>query len=156
MLPLEYIAGLIDADGSISISVSKNRYTNKRGESAPQFAFVVNLRLLQEFRPLLEEVQETLRAGKIYDHKAYSATSTAMSSWQTTTHDDAMRVCEKLLPLLHIKKKEARLMIEALAAWRAFGSKNRTVEVKDFVLDIASQMNNHQQKATRKLRYDEQ
>src|SRR5574339_1079935 len=93
-LSLDYIAGAIDADGSISISISKNRYVNKRGESEPQFSFVINLRCIQKNRWLLEDVVETLGAGKIYDHKASSPTSTAMSSWQTTTHEDTLYVCE--------------------------------------------------------------
>ena len=149
-LTIEYVAGLIDADGSISISVSKNRYITKKGTSEPQFAFVVNLRFIQEYRDILEEVKETLGAGHIYDHKAYSKTSTAMSSWQTTTHDDTMKVCEMLLPHLRVKKKEATLMIQALTAWRAFGTKNHPVETKEFILELASQMNDHQQKRSRK------
>jgi hypothetical protein len=147
-LPLEYIAGLIDADGSISISISKNRYVNKKGNSELQFAFVINLRLIPKHREVLEAVQQTLGVGKIYEHKAYSPTSSAMLSWQTTTHEDTIMACSKLLPYLYLKKNEARLMIEALSAWLAFGHRVKDPELKAYIIEIANQMNEGQQKST--------
>jgi hypothetical protein len=153
-LSLEYIAGLIDADGSISISISKNRYVNKKGNSEPQFAFVMNLRFIPKHREVLEAVQQTLGVGKIYEHKAYSATSSAMLSWQTTTHFDTLWACTKLLPHLHLKKNEATLMIEALTAWLAFESRRKSPELKEHIIEIANQMNTGQQKDTSRRNKD--
>jgi hypothetical protein len=152
MLSLEYIAGCIDCDGSISISISENRYKNKSGNASPQFAFVINFRQVQQYKYIVEEIRDTLGVGAVYDHAASSNTSTAMSSWQTTKHEETVYVCRLLQPYLHIKQKEADLMIEALDLWlgnigeRKGVGYSRPDWVKDRVREIASQMNPSQQK----------
>jgi hypothetical protein len=160
MLSLEYIAGLMDADGSISISISENRYKSKSGHSEPQFSFVCNLRQVPQYVYILEEIRDTLGLGNIYTHKEYSKVSTRMASWQTTKHEDTLRVCELLKPYLRIKQKEAILMIEALELWfnnkgAPKGSGYRRPEwVKNRIREIASQMNPSQQKETSRRNKD--
>ena len=153
-LSLDYIAGLIDADGSISISISEHRYVSKSGVAQPQYSFVINLRQVPQYRYVLEDVLETLGLGKIYDHKEYSKTSTRMNSWQTTQHEETLEACKILRPYLHLKQKEADLMIEALELWinnsgevRGTGFR-RPDWVKDRVKQISSLMNPSQQKET--------
>jgi hypothetical protein len=154
MLDLNYIAGLIDADGSINISVSRNRYKRKKddGRETLQFSFVVNLRQVSQYRWVLEEVQNTLGLGKIYDHASKS--SQAMSSWQTTTEEEALEVCKKLRPYLKIKWTYAGDMIEALELWKSERGPRKGAGyirpdwVKQEILKISTRMNPSQQKAS--------
>lgn len=154
MYSLDYIAGLIDADGSISISVSKNRYKRKDGtETSKQFAFVVNFRQVAKFRNVVEELQETLGIGKIYDFNQ-TGRSQPMVTWQTTKEEETLYVCQTLLPHLHIKDIQAQFMIEALTLWienrgdRKGAGYRRPEWVKDRILEISSLMNEGQQKST--------
>ncbi|SRR5260221_5130598 len=152
MLSLEYIAGCIDCDGSISISISENRYKNKTGNASPQFAFIINFRQVQQYKYIVEEIKNTLGVGAVYDHAASSNTSTAMSSWQTTKHEETLEVCKILRPYLHIKQKEADLMIEALDLWLGNTGERKGVGysrpdwVKVRVREISKAMNPSQQK----------
>lgn len=154
MLSLEYIAGLIDSDGSISISLSKNRYKRKDsvGDETVSFAFIVNFRQVNQYKFILEEIQETLGIGKIYNHT--NANGQPMSSWQTTKELEALEICRILLPYLRIKKDQAELMIEALTIWQSgrLGRKGagyyHTEESKKEVIRISNLMNPSQQKET--------
>jgi hypothetical protein len=157
-LSLDYIAGLIDADGSISIGVSLARYpTSKvpRSElSRVQISFNINLRQVPQYRYILEAVKETLGLGTIYDSKATSPTSTAMVSWQATRHSETMEICRILQPHLKIKQKEANLMIAALTLWgenkglRQGSGYSHPDQVKKQVIEISTLMNPSQQKET--------
>ena len=153
-LSLDYIAGLLDADGSFSISISKNRYTNKKGTSEPQFSFVVNFRQLEKADYILEAIQSRFSAGKIYKHS-----SEGMLTWQTTTVQDTLRVCQEIEPYLFIKKNECQKLIEACTLWieapRLKGpGRPRSIEVKQKVMDISSLMNEGQQKSTSRRNKD--
>lgn len=153
-LSLGYIAGAMDCDGSFSIFVSVNRYKKKGGLAAIQVSFVVNLRQVCQYRYMLEQVQESLNMGKLYDHKAYSSTSTAMSSWQTTSHQETLKFCKLIRPYLVIKQKEADLMIQALELWFSTEGERRGTGyahpewVKEEIREISSRMNPSQQKET--------
>jgi hypothetical protein len=157
-LSLDYIAGLIDADGSISIGVSKTRYpTSKvpRSEmSRVQISFNINLRQVPQYRYILEDVKETLGLGSIYESKATSPTATTMTSWQSTKHSETMEACRVLQPYLKIKQKEANLMIAALTLWeenKGIGQGSGYSHpdwVKKQVIEISSLMNPSQQKET--------
>jgi hypothetical protein len=155
-LSLEYIAGAMDCDGSFSISISENRYKSTTGKAttSPQVSFVVNLRQVPQYRYMLELVQKSLQMGRLYDHKAYSSTSSAMCSWQTTGQEETLALCKLLRPYLVIKQKEADLLIEAIELWIATRGEPRgagfthPLWVKDKIRDIASRMNPSQQKET--------
>ena len=161
MFSLEYIAGCIDCDGSISISISRNRYKSKTGgKTSPQFAFSINLRQVPQYKEFLLQVQSTLGMGSIYDHAATSSTATAMCSWQTTKQQETLDICKLLRPFLFIKQKEADLMIEALELWlnnlgeRKGAGFSRPDWVKQRVIEISSQMNPSQQKESSRRNKD--
>jgi hypothetical protein len=152
-LSLEYIAGLLDADGSFSISISKNRYTNKKGISEPQFSFVVNFRQLEKADYILEAIQGRFGAGKIYKH------GDRMLTWQTTTVQDTLRVCQEIEPYLFIKKEDCHKLINACILWieapRLKGpGRPRSIEVKQQIMDISTSMNEGQQKSTSRRNKD--
>ena len=98
-LSLDYIAGLLDSDGSFSISV-QNRSFAKTGRLTPQFIFVVNFRQIDKYKPLLEDLIFTLNVGKIYHH-SYTPNH-EMLSWQTTQAEETYNFCKLILPYLHI------------------------------------------------------
>lgn len=149
---LDYIAGLMDADGSFNISISKNRYVNKKGTSEPQFSFVCNFRQLERARDVLEEIQKVFGAGKIYNHS--HAGSQKMLTWQTTSAFETLEVCNQLLPYLRVKRNDCQLLIKALNLWlnsprESHGGRPGVGPViKQQIADISSQMNLSQQKET--------
>jgi len=110
-LSLDYIAGLIDADGSFSVSVKfrKGKYTQI--EICP----VVNFRCLDLYREVAESVQGTLGVGKIYDHSG--GPNFKMVTWQTTKKLEALEVAERLIPYLHIKKDIAIEFADITRIW---------------------------------------
>jgi len=106
-LPLDYIAGLIDADGSFSISLSDRRY---KGNALTVHA-TVNVRQLEKYRPVLEDILETLGLGKIYQH------GDKMATWQTVKMGDAVKVAKILYPHLHVKKEICKNFFTILEEW---------------------------------------
>jgi len=153
-LSLDYIAGLIDADGSFSISVSKNRYKKADGTSTAQFGFVINFRQLEIAAKVLEEIQLVLGGGSIYTHSHSGYQK--MLTWQTTRGEESRRIAKILLPFLHIKNNSCELFIRALDLWldtpREFGKGSGKPRIPDWVreevIEISSQMNPSQQKET--------
>lgn len=142
MISLSYIAGLIDADGSISISkrsASGGRYTS--------WAFVVNFRQLETARSTIEELKALLGAGSIYDHTGGGTLK--MLSWQTTRIGEAQRVCEILLPHLIIKSRQAQEMLRAIDLWNQYKvGKISRVEADSQIEYIARNMNVNNQTST--------
>lgn len=151
-LSMDYIGGLMDADGSFSISISEYRYKNKSGDPKPQFSFVVNFRQLEKAREILESIQETLGVGKIYTH-AHSSIE-PMLTWQTTSAADTRAACLKLLPFLKIKSKDCNFLLGATDLWLDSprtangGRPGVSDEVKAQIVGLADQMNSGQQKET--------
>lgn len=131
MLSLEYIAGLIDCDGSLCISYKKR-------DNA--WSFVVNFRQLEKARPILEELQSTLQVGKIYYHSGGGPQK--MLTWQTTNIEDTRKVCHLLRQHLRIKQTEATQMLLAISFWRSYkkGLMSRQ-EADSYIDECISKMN---------------
>jgi hypothetical protein len=147
---LAYLAGAIDCDGSISISVSKARYKKVDGsEGEIQFLFTVNLR--QDLRGLeiIQLAQKVFGVGSVH-----GPSKTGMYTWQPTNYKDVTHVLNTVLPYLKIKKPEALYMLEALDLWLNTPREARRGRpkvsrwVKDRILYLSSQMNLSQQKET--------
>ena len=147
-LSLEYIAGLIDADGSFSISLSDERYKG----NALTVAWVVNFRQLDRGIQVIEAIKNTLKCGKIYKHVKN------MMSWQTVGFDETLSVCKVLLPHLKIKKTACQKMIESMELWNGREYNKHTARnkhqltrpkwVMEKVLDIALNLNKCRQTET--------
>lgn len=149
-LSLDYIAGLIDADGSISIS-KKNW---KQGKYSYQYwNFIINFRQLEISREVVEAVQTKIGAGKIYNHKGGGTKK--MLTWQTTKHDEAAKVCELLLPYLHIKVFQASELIRAVGVWNSYKVGQISHEEADCIIgEIALSLNNNNQTETSRRNKD--
>lgn len=150
MSNLDYIAACIDCDGSINISYNSR-------DKGPRF--VVNFRQVARYGFILEEIQNTLGCGKIYNH-TNTLTSQPMLTWQTTNEADTLYVCKTLLGFLRIKKDQAQHMINALEIWQAGRLGRRgagyyhTEESKRQVMEISTLMNPSQQKETSRRNKD--
>jgi len=112
-LPLNYIAGCIDCDGSFSISVIER--TNKKYYQV-EIRPVVNFSQLAKYRSVLEGIRDTLGAGRIYKRPG-SNSDMPMLTWQTVAVGESLMVAEKLYGYLHIKKDICGRFIEATRLW---------------------------------------
>lgn len=149
---LSYLAGALDCDGSISISVSKARYKRIDGSLGEiQFQFTVNIR--QDIRGIevLNYARDIFGVGSVH-----GPSKNGMYTWQPTNHKDIIHVLNSILPYLKVKKPEANLMLKALDLWintprikSVLGGKPRAEKwVKDEIIEISSLMNPSQQKET--------
>lgn len=59
----QYIAGFIDAEGSFSISIGKNKTTRRKVEVRPEF----EVELRADDQEILERLLITIGCGRIYD-----------------------------------------------------------------------------------------
>lgn len=138
---LAYIAGLLDADGSFSISYST---------AFKRFAFVVNFTQLSYARETVEFVQRTLTVGKIYERKRLIGQSVLI--WRTNSPQEAMAVCVILSPHIRIKQKElgilfeaAKLYLEAPREKSSRGGYDRiSKETAEKLMEMKSRMNLHE------------
>ena len=147
-LSLHYIAGLIDADGSFSISLSDRRYKG----NALTIGATVNLRQLEQFENVLKDVQYTFEKGTIYHHVKN------MRSWQTTNIQDTIDVAKTLYPYLQIKKEVCKNFFTILEEWngkkfnrhtpRSKHQLTRPRQLIEKMMDIAINLNKNQQTKT--------
>jgi len=112
-LSLDYIAGLIDADGSFSISLALGSAKTTIGVH-----WVVNFR--QIHRDIVEQVCETLQCGRVYYSHRNKENRLGIWSWQTTRQNDSLQVAKTLLPHLHIKQGQCKKFIETLELWLSY------------------------------------
>lgn len=137
MLSLDYMAGALDADGSICIRTNG------------PFRFEVNFRQNSRGKHIVEEFRNSLNLGSVYYTK-----STDMYTWEVYRLNEVKEVSEILLPHLKIKHLEAILILEALELWennkgRVQGAGFlRPLWVKESIIEISSRMNPSQQKET--------
>jgi len=127
-LPLSHIAGLIGADGSFNISVifkESAKYKYKQIEIRP----VVNFRCVDTYRWVAESIQETLGAGKIYNHSG--GVNFKMVTWQTVKKDESLKVAEVLIPHLTIKKDIAIEFADITKTWLDSKRKNYSISKRE-------------------------
>lgn len=121
-LSLAYIAGYLDADGSISASIVKGaHYRMKRAA----LAFSVNI--CGQNLDVLVKIMNTLECGDIRAYRGgYNRSSGAYRYDITVEHME--RVLTSLIPYLQLKKTQAELVL-ALLATRSRGSHKITDDV---------------------------
>ena len=99
---LSWLAGFIDADGCIFITLRKQ--TTKNDYLAINAAVSISQR--SDYKWVLEYIQKQLGSGKIYISGVYG-TAYSKAQWQTTKMAETIEVLEKVLPFLVIKKEQA-------------------------------------------------
>jgi hypothetical protein len=147
-----WLAGFLDADGTFSIVLGKQRTLKDYLAVKPQ------IRVAQRHYEMAEKtlymIQQETRIGKIYISN--KSTEKAIISWQTTTLNEAIIIAKKVLPFLIEKKHRAEYFIEALELWsstynyekarsRPNGGRIRTIEDILKIIKIATSINEGRQ-----------
>jgi hypothetical protein len=150
---LSWLAGFIDGDGCIFITLKKQITRNPY--LAVNAAISINQR--SDYKWILEYVQKNIGCGKIYLSGNYG-TAKSKAYWQTTTMGDTIAVLEKVLPYLVIKKEQAKKTIQCLKYWmsskqnfkdRAMGLKVRKRADVLKIVDVATHLNSNMRGSTR-------
>lgn len=103
-LHIAYIAGFLDADGTITGSMV---ITNKRSLNR---SFLSNVQFSNQNLLVLRDIQETLECGTI---RAYTSGYSGAFRFEVPRKHQP-RVLALLIPYLRIKKEQAELVLQAL------------------------------------------
>lgn len=115
MVSIEYIAGLFDGEGWISVSEDKGYF--RAGRNTPQFKYAIGI--ANNHRGVLEEIAKDYDAG-IYTHGRQCATFILM-----VRSKDKKRFLEDILPFVIIKKPVVTIAIEMIKQLKPVGKRNR-------------------------------
>lgn len=100
---LAYVAGIIDGEGTIFVGY----LGGKRNTSYPV------LRIAMTYRPIIEWLEKTLDTCKNYRHNRKNPNPRAKPCYACTLYGKkAQKVCEKTLPYLKVKHKQAKLLLQ--------------------------------------------
>lgn len=113
---LNYIAGLIDGEGSFCISVGSTK-RNKNRDPYIDFNFVVNITQLKRGKKIFQDIINKLHIGNIYEAPLN------IVRWQTKNHLETQKFLKIIIPYLKIKKESALKMNKALIIY--LKNKNR-------------------------------
>ena len=113
---LAYMAGLVDGEGTISVSNSRSKVKGRLYENSDTVLQVYNCHL-----GALGWIRERF-GGYIYKVPRASAAWKDSYAWKTS-HSNACRVLKLILPFLIIKKQQANLLVEFAATRKHYGSK---------------------------------
>lgn len=105
---LSYLAGAMDADGCFSIKVSTYHMRKRLDAHNPVFSEILHLKQVTPQVPAL--LKETF-GGHTRLCKGQTPNSKPLWSW-SCTDAIAARAAKALLPFLHIKKRQAEIIIE--------------------------------------------
>ena len=127
LLTLQYLAGILDGEGTIGIQKHKHR-------KAPRFYYDVRVRVSNGYRDLITLVKAEY-GGVVSKRKAKGKRK---ANYQLTwVCNDAVSLLNKLLPFLIIKREQALL---ALALPRSRGSHYMTPELYDRQIEVYQKM----------------
>lgn len=103
-----YLAGLIDGDGSFTISMTiKN----------PSILFTPHVRiaLKENDAEHLMTLRNEINIGKIYFSN--KGKPHGICSWQTTNTIDLIKICEYVIPYLRIKRRKGESILKTAKIW---------------------------------------
>lgn len=128
-LPIAYIAGYMDADGSISASLTLNKRSLKN-RSCLQFS----INFASQNLAVLSDIMDTLECGEIraYVTAGYKSSGAYRLDIPTT---DVARVLNLLIPFLQHKRTQAEVIL-AMLQTRSRGSHR----VSDEVMELRQQL----------------
>lgn len=140
-----YLAGLLDGDGTLTISMTLSRTKNP----SILFTFQMKIALKENDGNYLIELQQKFLRGRIYFSN--KGEPHGVCSWQTTNLSDTLFLVSGILPYLKIKKHKARIFFDAANYWnqtsinitgtRQSGKHLRTKEQITKLLKIALNLN---------------
>lgn len=103
MISLEYIAGLVDGEGSIGII---NRMSSGRSHLDPY----LHINICHE--DILKQVRESLNVGRLYKESRQSKGGLDSFLYSCNSRMDIISALSKLLPFLVVKKQAAQIVYE--------------------------------------------
>jgi len=118
----EYIAGFLDGDGSIVATLSKN---------PPHYNRIYRPRLKINFSQktyyisMLEALSKFLKSGKLRTNSKKQ-----LSELVITDRNDVLKILERILPHLVIKKDRAQIALEILKLFGTNDKNNRITDIK--------------------------
>jgi hypothetical protein len=154
MITEEYIAGIVDGEGSFTLQISERKWKDGRSGIGLNPRVQIGFKHCPDEEDVLNQIKERLGGGKIYISNI-GKPNAAMVLW-TTNYADTIRYCEKLLPHLIIKKRQAGMLLEACqliktrneeraGKWVEKGTKIYTEEDYSKLVKISTTMNEGRQ-----------
>jgi len=135
-----WLAGFIDGDGCFSLPMCLR--TRKNGKKWINITCQVRIALKGNDAGVLYNIQKRVNIGSVY--RSNKGKINEIVSWQTTNWSDAIKVTEKVLPYLELKKKKAQLFLDAAKKYiyqmHPRGTANRhqgVLRTKEFMLEFA-------------------
>jgi len=107
----EYLAGVIDGDGWLSMF----RSCNNKDSIYNKF----RVGLEQRYKPMVEYLALTYSGNSLYKTKTYSSKHTQTYSWQHTT-EKVLPLLENIAPYLIEKKKLCEILIKYIKEYEKF------------------------------------
>lgn len=108
---LNWLGGVIDADGYFSISLSKQHSSkNPRICVTPQ----IGVTSRADKRWYLEFILKNIKMGTIYSR---GRSPHPQCAWQTVSAKDGLEVAKQVYPYLFLKKDKCKKFIEVLEYW---------------------------------------
>lgn len=106
-MEIEYVAGLLDGEGSFSIS---------RGKKWVHPSIKISMIKTPQTVALLKEVQTFFNAGHIFHAPKEYWTKHGLNahdqiSWTIQAKGEAIIVCERILPYLKLKRKDCETVL---------------------------------------------
>jgi len=111
MMTDEYIAGIVDGEGSFTLQISERKWKDGRTGIGLNPRVQIGFKYNTNEEVVLKEIQKRLRGGKIYF--VNNGKSNAAIVFWTTNVADTIRFCEMLIPHLLIKKRQAKMLLES-------------------------------------------
>jgi hypothetical protein len=111
MVTPEYVAGLVDGEGSFTLQIHETKWKDGRHGIGLNSRVQIGFSHRPKEEEVLKKVQKLLGGGKIYISN--KGTDKAMIVLWTTNYDDTIKFCEMLIPHLIIKKRQAKMLLEA-------------------------------------------
>lgn len=118
-----YLAGFLDADGSIYVRVKPNTSYRYGFQISPSVVFFQSSKERQK----IKEIQEIFRIGYLRDRKD------GIVEWTIGDQESIKLVIKNTLPFLKLKEKQARLMLDVL-------DKKSKVKTKEDFVDLTGKI----------------
>lgn len=111
-LDWSYLAGVIDSDGTITISITQTRTKNPSVIAS----FQVRFGWKDSYQKHVYDIHEKLNSGKVYFSN--KGKPEGMCFLQSTNISDAIFMAKGILPYLRVKKDRCEKFLECAYFWR--------------------------------------
>lgn len=108
-----YIAGLIDGEGTITITKQNNESFMKRQKlKNPRYLALLRIGMIEE-KPI-RFIEKVLKVGKVYKEppRKDRPTCRLMYRWICTNTQECLRILRDLYPYMLVKNKQAKIVME--------------------------------------------